>query len=219
MKSIISKKTSWLEETHRLLLDAHMNVRSSRSTETTLKILTKQIHIVWDQKTNRMIILLSLNVASAFDTMFHSRLIHNLRKKKISQWIIIWVSNFEQNRSITLNINRRVIESFALFTNIFQRSLILSLLYLFYNANLLECATDSTSTRDFSNTQMMSTYWHTIRVRRKTVEDSRKCTNFAKNERIDTSSSLFRSNMSWYNFREIQRSSTWQSLSTLSTMW
>jgi hypothetical protein len=85
MKSIISKKISWLTKNHRLLLDSHMSVRSDRLTETTLKLLTKQIYTVSNQSTNKIITLLSLNVIETFDTMSHSRLIHNLWKKKISQ--------------------------------------------------------------------------------------------------------------------------------------
>jgi hypothetical protein len=85
MKFIMSKKISWFTKTHRLLLDSHMNVRSHKLTETTLKLLTKQINIVWNQNRNRVIILLNLNVAKAFDTISHSRFIYNLRKRKISQ--------------------------------------------------------------------------------------------------------------------------------------
>jgi hypothetical protein len=138
LKSIMSKKISWLAKTHRLLSKFHMNVKSKKFIETTLELLTKQIHIVWEQNTNRIIILLSLNVVEAFDIVFHSRLIHNLRKRKISQWIIIWVSSFMNDWSITLIINRRVIEFFAIFTNISQNSSVSFLLYLFYNANLLK---------------------------------------------------------------------------------
>jgi hypothetical protein len=46
MKSIISKKILWLTKNHRLLLDSHMRMRSDKSTETILKLLTKQIHII-----------------------------------------------------------------------------------------------------------------------------------------------------------------------------
>jgi hypothetical protein len=110
MKSIISKKILWLTKNHRLLLDSHMRMRLDKSTETILKLLTKQIHTVWNQSTNKMIMLLSLNVIEAFNTMSHSRLIHNLRKRKISQWMINWVSSFLRNRFITFAINRRAIE-------------------------------------------------------------------------------------------------------------
>jgi hypothetical protein len=80
MKFIINKKISWFTKTHRLLCDSHMSVRFDKLIETTLKLLTKQIHIVWDQNTNRIIIFLSLNIAEAFDTISHSKLIHNLKK-------------------------------------------------------------------------------------------------------------------------------------------
>jgi hypothetical protein len=134
----MSKKIFWLAKTRRLLLESHMSVRSERSIETVLELLTKQIHIVWDQSTNRIITLLSLNVIETFDTVSHSRLIHNLPKRKISQWIINWVSSFMQNRSTTLIINRKIIEWFAINRIISQKSFISSLLYLFYNADLLK---------------------------------------------------------------------------------
>jgi hypothetical protein len=85
IKSIMNKKIMFLTKIYRLLLDAQMNARKSRSTETILKLFTKQIHIVWDQSENKMIILLSMNVAKVFDTVSHERLIHNLRKRKISK--------------------------------------------------------------------------------------------------------------------------------------
>jgi hypothetical protein len=84
LKFIMSKKISWLAKTHRLLFDTSMNCRKSRFIETTLKLLTEQIHIVWEQKTNRVIILLNLNVVEVFDTMSHARLIHDMRKRRIS---------------------------------------------------------------------------------------------------------------------------------------
>jgi hypothetical protein len=150
MKFIMNKKISWFTKTHRLLFNLYINVRFDRSIETTLKLLTKQIHIVWNQNTNRVIILLNLNVAKVFDMISHSRLIHNLRKWKISQWIINWVSNFMQNKSITLTINRRVIESFAMSIDIWQNFLNSSFLYFFNNADLLEmCNRFDTNTRFF----------------------------------------------------------------------
>jgi hypothetical protein len=94
MKSIMSKKIAWLAKTHRLLLDTHMKCRKNKSIETTLEMLIEQIHIVWSKNTNRVVILLSLNVVDAFDMISHDRLIHDLRKWKISMWIINWMNNF-----------------------------------------------------------------------------------------------------------------------------
>jgi hypothetical protein len=94
LEFIMSKKISWITKTHQLLLDTFMRCRKNRSTETTLKLLIEQIHTVWEQRTNRVITLLSLNVASVFDTMSHVRLIHDMRKRKISNWIIDWIKSF-----------------------------------------------------------------------------------------------------------------------------
>jgi hypothetical protein len=46
LKSIIVKRISNLAETHKLLLETQMNERRRRACETTLKLFTKQIHIV-----------------------------------------------------------------------------------------------------------------------------------------------------------------------------
>lgn len=50
--------------------------------------------------------LLSMDAARAFDTVSHLRLIHNLRKRKIPERIVTWVSSFLKNRSTTLAISK-----------------------------------------------------------------------------------------------------------------
>jgi hypothetical protein len=138
MKSIMSRRIAWLTKTYRLLFDSHMRCRKNRSIESTLKLLTKQIYIVWDKSTNRIVILLSLDVIEAFDTISHERLIYDLRKRKISKWIIDWVIRFLQNRTTILTMNRKMIASFSMRTKIFQKSSLFFVLYLFYNVDLLK---------------------------------------------------------------------------------
>jgi hypothetical protein len=148
LKFIMSKKISWITKTHRLLLDTFMRCRKNRSTETTLKLLTEQIHIVWKQRTNRVITLLSLNVANVFDTMSHVRLIHDMKKRKISRWIFDWISSFLFDRFTILAVNRRMIESFSIQIEISSRFSLFSILYLFYNVDLLKmCNKLETNTR------------------------------------------------------------------------
>jgi hypothetical protein len=138
MKSIMNKKIAWLTKRHQLFFDSHMRCRKNRLTKIVLKLLTEQIHIVWDKKTNRIIILLNLDVIDAFDTISHNQLIHDMRKRKISMWIIDWVNNFLKNRTTTLTINWRVIVSFSMQIEISQNSSLFLIVYLFYNADLLE---------------------------------------------------------------------------------
>jgi exonuclease III len=138
MESIMSKKIAWLAETHRLLPDTHMGCRKGRSTETALEMLTEQIHTVWGKGTDRVATLLSLDVAGAFDTVSHDRLIHDLRKRKIPMWITDWVNSFLQDRKTTLAVNRRTTGLFPVQTGTPQGSPLSPILYLFYNADLLE---------------------------------------------------------------------------------
>ena len=108
MESIMSQKITHLAETHRLLPDTQMGARRGRSTESTLELLTEQIHTVWGQGTDKVATLLSIDVAGAYDTVTHRRLIHNLRKTKIPKWITDWVNSFLNERSTTLAIHSRV---------------------------------------------------------------------------------------------------------------
>jgi hypothetical protein len=141
----MSKKISWITKTHRLLFDTFMKCWSI---ETTLKLFIEQIHIVWKQKTNRKIILLSLNVANVFDTMSHVRLIHDMKKKKISNWIIDWINNFLFDRFTIFAMNQRLIEFFLMQIEISQNFSLSSILYLFYNVDLLKmCNKFETNTK------------------------------------------------------------------------
>jgi hypothetical protein len=114
LKFIMNKKISSITKTYRLLFDTFMKCRKNRSIKTIFKFFIEQIHIVWKQKTNRMIILLSLNVASVFDTMSHVKLIHDMKKRKISRWIIDWNNNFLFDRFTIFAMNREMIESFSM---------------------------------------------------------------------------------------------------------
>jgi hypothetical protein len=84
LKSIIVNRINNFAETHKLLFETQMNERRKRACETTLKLFTKQIHIVWNMNKNKITTLLSLNVIDAYDHVSRKRLIHNLRKKRIS---------------------------------------------------------------------------------------------------------------------------------------
>jgi hypothetical protein len=88
LKSIIVHRISNFAETHKLLFETQMSERREKACETTLKLFTKQIHIVWNKNKNKMTILLNLNVIDAYDHVSKERLIHNLRKRRISNWII-----------------------------------------------------------------------------------------------------------------------------------
>jgi hypothetical protein len=138
LKSIIVKRISNFAETHKLLSKTQMSERRKRACETTLKLFTKQIHIVWNMSKNKMTILLNLNMIDAYDHVSKEKLIHNLRKKRISNWIIVWINNFMQNRCTTLKINEQLTFMNQIKVDISQNFFVSLILYFFYNADILK---------------------------------------------------------------------------------
>jgi hypothetical protein len=85
-----------------------------------------------------MITLLSMNVIDAYDHVSKERLLHNLKKRKISTWIIAWTNNFLQNRRISLVIEDETTTMNNVNDDISQKSSISLILCLFYNFDLLK---------------------------------------------------------------------------------
>ena len=115
-----------------------MNARKQRSMNTILQLITKKIHTIWNEQKKKMASLLNLNVSDAFDNVSHSCFFHNMRKKRISDKLLKWMKDFLKNRSTTLIIKNHTMTKRKISVNISQNSSFFSMLYLFYNANLLK---------------------------------------------------------------------------------
>jgi ribonuclease HI len=86
--------------------------------------------------------ILSLDVSGAFDNVSHLRLIHNLRKRKIDWRVAGWVASFLQNRRTTIRLPEGKSELMSVETGIPQGSPLSLMLYLFFNADLIEDCQD-----------------------------------------------------------------------------
>jgi hypothetical protein len=96
------------------------------------------LHTVWNMRKDKITTLLSMNVVDVYDHVFREKLLHNLRKRDISNWIIDWTDSFMKNKHISLTLSIATMTSRLIKTNILQKFLISSILYLFYNADLLK---------------------------------------------------------------------------------
>ncbi len=135
---IIVRKINTFAEIHEMLFATQMKKRRKKICETTLKLFIEQIHTIWNMSKNKMITLLSMNVANAYDHVSRERLMHNLRKREISNWIMTWTSNFMKNKHITLIIDDDTTFMSRINVDISQDSSIFLIFYFFYNADILK---------------------------------------------------------------------------------
>jgi hypothetical protein len=138
LKSMIARRINHLTKIHNLLFVNQINERKNRSCEIILKLLTKQIHTIWNMNKNKITILLNMNVIEVYDHVLREKLLHNIKKRRISTWIIVWINNFMQNKRINFIVKTRQTIMNNVNVNISQKSSMSLILYLFYNANLLK---------------------------------------------------------------------------------
>ncbi|ODM15205.1 hypothetical protein SI65_09444 [Aspergillus cristatus] len=82
--------------------------------------------------------LLTLDVSGAFDNAAHERLIHNLRKRRVPANSINWIASFLRHRITDILLTEGATGQFITDTGIPQGSPLSPILYLFYNADLID---------------------------------------------------------------------------------
>src|SRR5271169_2442791 len=127
---------SFLVETQALLPAHHFGGRPGRTTEDAMTLLTENIHQAW--KTGEIYSAVFMDVAGAFNNVHHERLIHNLRKRKVPEKIAKWIRNFLKDRTTKLRFNNATSQSISTPAGVPQGSPLSPLLYIFYNADLLD---------------------------------------------------------------------------------
>ncbi len=104
----------------------------------TLNLLIDQVHTVWNCEIKYVIFMLSLNVVEAFNQVSHVRLLHTLKMKRTSSYIIKWTCSFLKNRETSLIFDEQTSNMRKVNADISQRSFISSILFLFFNASLIK---------------------------------------------------------------------------------
>jgi retron-type reverse transcriptase len=137
IETLAARKLSALAEQARLLPDTQMGNRKNRSTDVALDLLIEQIYTVWQEK-DQAASVLSLDIAGAFDTVDHKRLLDNLRKKKVPLWFTQLIQSFLTDRSTTLIVDGVETAARKLEAGVPQGSPLSPILFLFYNGLLLK---------------------------------------------------------------------------------
>jgi hypothetical protein len=135
---MIARRINDLTKIYDFLFVNQINKHKNRNCETVLKLLTKQIHTIWNMNKDKIMTLLSINIIKIYNHVSREKFLYNLKKKRISTWIITWTNNFMQDKKINLIVKTKQTIINNVNVDISQKSSILSILYLLYNANLLK---------------------------------------------------------------------------------
>lgn len=121
---------------HNLLPKTHFGGRRGSCIETAIHNLLEKIYTAWNK--NEIASLLMMDFSAAYPNTSHKRLLHNLRKRKIDHKIVKWVTSFLTNRQTILKTKEHTTSKLFIDLGLPQGSPLSSILYLFYNADLLE---------------------------------------------------------------------------------
>jgi hypothetical protein len=136
MKFIMTIRLSYATKKHNLLLKKHFESKNKIVSKHVLRYIIETINSIWISK--KIATMLLLNVIEAFDNVVYFRLLHNLRKRRMKNIYLIWVKSFLSKRYIIFKLIDHIIDRIRIVINVFQKFFMSLILYVFYNANLID---------------------------------------------------------------------------------
>ena len=118
----------------------HFGCRPGPSTTDALHYLVQQVKEAW--RKGRVASVLFLDEEGAFPNAVTARLIHNLKRRRIPSTYIKFIEQLLTGRRTKLKFNNFVSESLSILNGIGQGDPLSMILYILYNADLLEIIGD-----------------------------------------------------------------------------
>ena len=169
LEIIIANRLTYLADTRHLLPSRHTGGRKLASTDHAIHLFLQRTHEAWAD--GKVASLLLLDVSGAFDNVSRPRLLHNLRKRRIDQRLVQWIDSFLSDRSTTLKLQEYTAPLAPVQTGIPQGSPLSPILYLFYNADLIEaCRTDNTEAVKYIDDASILAVGSTVQQNYKTLK-------------------------------------------------
>lgn len=147
----------WAIETHNLLPRSHLGGRRGTSCDHAIHDLLEQIHTGW--RHGKVASLLCMDGQGAFDTVNHTRMTHNLRKRRIGGNMLEWCKSFLCNRTLHLQLGEHTSAARSIDIGIPQGSPVSPIFYIFYSLVLIEDGTIPTSMSRLRATLMRIALW------------------------------------------------------------
>ena len=152
MKIIMISRLSYATKKHEFLSKSQFENRQKVFIEHVLYFITERIHTIWIN--DEITIMLLLNVTKVYDNIYHFKLFHNLKKRRIKDNNLKWIISFFSKKYIILKLVNYITDRIKIKIEFSQNSFISLIFYLFYNAELFETCIDEsfkTTTSDFVN--------------------------------------------------------------------
>ena len=140
LTALVAENISRLVEQHQLIPKTHFGGRPGRTTTDAIHYLVHKIKQAWAN--NQVASVLFLDVEGAFPNAVTNRLIHNLRKRRIPEVYTKFVRVLLTNRRTRIKFDDYTSELIEITNGIGQGDPISMLLYIIYNADLLEIPDD-----------------------------------------------------------------------------
>lgn len=135
LESIVASRISWAVEEHRLLPNTHLGGRRGISVDHAIQLILDRVHRAWGSGKKASMLL--LDVSGAYDNVAHDRLLYNMKRMRLGQFEP-WVRSFLQGRSTRIRLPGFTSEVFPTPTGIPQGSPISPILFLLFNAPLVQ---------------------------------------------------------------------------------
>jgi ribonuclease HI/endonuclease/exonuclease/phosphatase family metal-dependent hydrolase len=143
LTAIVADILSQLVEKHRILPNTHFGGRPGRTTTDAIHYLTHKIKDAW--KLGLVASILFLDIEGAFPNAVTDRLIHNLKKRRVPTKCIDFIKQILTNRRTRVQFDDYASEVIWIKNGIGQGDPLSMILYILYNADLLEITGDAES--------------------------------------------------------------------------
>jgi ribonuclease HI/exonuclease III len=140
LAAVVAEHITFLSEKHQLLPAHHFGGRPGRTTTDAMHLLTYKIKEAW--RAGKVTAVLFLDIEGAFPNAVPSKLTQNLRKRRIPDRYVDFVSHMLQERKTTLKFDGYESDPIHIDNGIGQGDPLSMVLYQFYNADLLDIPKD-----------------------------------------------------------------------------
>ncbi|KAJ3492820.1 hypothetical protein NLJ89_g11157 [Agrocybe chaxingu] len=138
LTAIVAETLSRMIEKEQLLPTNHYGGRAGRMTTDAVHVLEERIRAAW--RKGKVVSVLFLDVEGAFPNAVTDRLLHNLRKRRIPTEYVKFIENLLKDRRTKLKFDDFISALIKICNGIGQGDPLSMVLYIIYNADLLEIA-------------------------------------------------------------------------------